>query len=120
MGVPADKNIGGIALQFVLKTGIVFTRITADMCDPDIHFFAVKTLMQGVHGAQFMAINIPVHATQGLESGKLVGNIERSEITGMPYFVALFEIRIHFGGEKTVGVGKQADSFHETKIKKAF
>ena len=110
----ADEEAGPVGVDQAEGTGIVTAGIAADVHHQHLHPFFLHDLHRWMEFPDFLPVAVAVNPLQWLETADLQGVFERSEIAGVPEFIDRFEKSLELVVEAAVGVGYQADVFHES------
>lgn len=110
--MPRNEQLRWVSVNFTLYVRAVPIGITADMGHPNIHFFAIKPEVFGVHQSHILAINITIHAFQWFKRSQLIGQFERTEIAGMPYFITIGKMFKYGVVKVAMRVGNKANFCH--------
>jgi hypothetical protein len=98
--VPAD---------FLLGPPVVIARIPADMRHVDRDALAIPNEILGQAGPKLRTVNISVNSPDWPEGPEPVQNLDRPEVSGVPYFVTFGEVPEDSIVKKTVCIRDQAD-----------
>src|SRR5690554_5282879 len=111
MRMTGDKQSWWIGIYFVKHLLVISTGITSDMRDPNIHFFAQKPIVEWKHLSDFCTVNISINSPQWFDTFQLFHHLHCSNISGMPYFIAVFKMMENSFGYMSVCVGNQTYFF---------
>lgn len=117
VGMAADEEAGVFGGQDLFDPGGVLSRIAADMGEKDFHPFTGEMQVFGEALPQGAAVDISINRPQGFEGLQLIGYLYRTDIAGMPHFVAFGEMRKNGWMEVAVGVGEQSNSLHKRELR---
>jgi len=92
MGVAANVQPGGVVLKDLPDPFVVSPRITSDMGHKNIDFLAFKAQVFRISYSYFFVIDITINGSEGFKSLEPVGQAYISNVAGMPYLIAFFEI----------------------------
>lgn len=79
------------------------------MPDHHFHLVTVKNDLLRKFTSDILAIYIAINPFQWLKGSEFVCNFDRTKITGMPYFTAMFEVLKNIYIQKTVCVRYKTD-----------
>lgn len=109
MRVPADEQFGLMQVKQFSGFWIVAGRIASDMSHQYLHPLTLKREVLRKNGTYILPIDIAVNASERFELFQRFGNTG-SKVTGMPNFVAVFEMIENSFIQKAMGVGEEADA----------
>src|SRR5690606_26645988 len=112
MGMATDKKCRRIPMNFLFHLRTVTAGIPANMGHPYIHLFAPKAQMLRVPRANIPPVYIAVYATKRLYGSQCIGYCHVSEISCVPYFIAVGKVLEDCVVKITVGIRQQADFGH--------
>jgi hypothetical protein len=92
------------------------SRIAANVCHPNIHFFTKEPKVLWPGNPHVLAVDIAVNRLQGFESRQQVSRFRVSDISGMPYFIHIFSKCKQLCRQITMRVGEQSYTFHFSGI----
>lgn len=92
MRMSGDKKPRRVLTNILMNALIVPARIAADMCYPNVKSFTVKALVEWIALAEVCAVDIAINGTKRFEGFELVGEFDRADVSGVPYFVAFLEV----------------------------
>ena len=88
----ADEEAGRVLLDLFPDGGGVFSGITSNMRDPDIHPLAEEALVEREFHPYLTAVDISVNGFYGIYFFQFIGYRTGSYIPCVPYFIGLFGI----------------------------
>ena len=88
MRVSADKKFRRTSHEAADDGRVVLARITADMLDQDLGSIYRETVYLRKHLPYFLPVYVSVNRPERTESRQLLGHFYRTDISGMPDFVA--------------------------------
>ena len=106
MGVSADEKFRRTCHQAADNRRVVLARIPADMLDQHFRSVHREAVHLREHLPYFLPVYVAVNRPQGTESRQLLGYFYRTDISGMPDFVARFKIFEIFFVPISVGIGQ--------------
>ena len=77
-----------------------------------VYILAFEAQSLGKHSPQVAPIYISTNCSQGFYFGQSLRHFERSNVAGVPYFVARVEVETIFIVPIAVRVANNADTFH--------
>lgn len=92
MRMSTNEKSRWIALYFRPNNRIIPGWRSTNMGHPDGHAFQLKPLMLGTFTRNKLIIDIPVNGPKRFKGPELVNNFERTNITGMPDFIAAIKM----------------------------
>ena len=92
MRVPADEQLWGTHQNAALDGRVVVAGITADMLHQHLRPIHRETENLRIELPYHLPVNFAIHGTEGTESRQLLCHFQRTDVTGMPYFVTALKI----------------------------
>jgi hypothetical protein len=118
MGMAAYEQIRPVPSEYFLDVAIVPAWIATDVGHVNANAFALPHHVEWQPGPQIPAIDISIDTTRRFERLQPVEHFDRTEIAGMPQFIAAGEMRQQAFVQKSMAVGEQADT-HSTILRGA-
>ncbi len=89
-----NKELGRIDKEFPCNAAVVVTGIAANVFNEHIGFLTPETEYLRIQPAQIAAITITTYGSKWLQVGQTLGQLKRTDVAGMPYFVTRGEISL--------------------------
>ena len=112
MGVACDEELWRTSKERGADAWVVTAGITTDMLNEHINIFALKAVQFAIHKSQITTVAVAADGTEWAESRQALSHFYRTDVAGMPYLVAGFEVMQILLVPKRVGVAENSDSFH--------
>lgn len=93
VGVSADKEIGYISNQIRPDNRIIPGWRSTNVRHPDEEPFQLKALIFRAFLCNLVVIDVAKNRPQGLEGPQLINDFQRTDVSGMPDFIAVSEVR---------------------------
>ena len=113
VAVATDEELGRTGVELVADAPIVATGISSDVRHQDVCALAVPSQFLGIHQTEVTSVAVADDSTQRTELGQPLGYFHAADVAGMPYLVALGKVFEVFRVPVGVGVGKEANAFHD-------
>lgn len=118
MGMAADKKLRPVGRELFFCFGIIAWRVSTDMTDQHFYIFTHKYELLGIGGAHILSIDIAIYTPEFLfgffgPGFQLLYQFHFTKITGMPYFMAGFEIAEDLFVKKTMRVRYETNPCQE-------
>lgn len=88
MAVAANEKLRWFIVDFGFYIRAVAARVTANVSNPNIYIFSFKTGVLRPGHSYLGIVNIAIHSTYRRYFLQSVGYVQRTNIPGMPYFIA--------------------------------
>lgn len=110
----ADKKLGRTSQDTARYGRVIATGIPPNVLHQYLGPIYDKTLGLRIKETNFLSVNISINSTQGTESGKTLGNFQRTDVASMPDFITRLKIRQVFFIPIAVSVRDKSDSGHKS------
>ena len=92
MTVAADEQLRRHGVDLRAYAAVVVAGIAADMLHQHVNVFAFEPQLLFIHQPQVTAVAVAAYRPEGSEFSKSLSHLCRTDVAGMPYFVAGLEI----------------------------
>lgn len=112
MAVPADEEAGRAGIDLLADAGGVAAGVAPNVRHQHLGTLAVPAKLDGEHASQVASVAIAADGPQRAELLEALGQLERTDVAGVPNLVARLEVLQVAVVPITVGVAQQAYPFH--------
>ena len=116
MGMATYEQVRPVTSEYFLHVAIVPARIATDVSHVNAKAFALPRQVEWEPAPQIAAIDISIDTTRRFERLQPVEHFDRTEIAGMPQFIAVGEMREQAFVQEPMAVREQADA-HSTILR---
>ena len=108
----SNEDVGATLLDHAFSSGGVVVGVTADVRHQHPLAFALKKFKLAIAATHYAAIDIAKNTSCGLVCSNLIGQLQRAEISCVPYLIHIAQKMAQCLVEGRVGIRYNSNAFH--------